>query len=1141
MKASDDLKFDVDADNFYVHKKSFPISKSLLSIFCESIELIGNSILESHKKKPLPGLSIYNFDSETDKNKCAKLIFEESIRYTYRLLFCMFTDLEKKLLNISNYSEFVAIVFKLSGLSLFDSKTTPIIEEANFSNKIINSIVRKLFYVSSLIRIDYLNLGLFLFGHIFEKLLIFSPKIVLEKEFRFFLSDLSFDRKASASFYTPQVLTSFLVKELIDVFIETHSNQWLSISDPDQQNKKQLLFYENLKILEPAMGCGAILNAAIDELANKMAPLYLYEFHKTAQKQLEIETFVQKAKAHLMGHCVYGVDLNGTAVELAQVSLWLNCIDKDQDLPFLDFRLRQGNSLVGAWLKKQHSENESIPHFLVPDASALDPYFKACVLGDKKQPFLSDEQKNALKQKQKSYKDALKDNKTLSRLEKISGEIQKLYDNHCEKREFFRNLVREEKNPAQKEVLGREYKSKSNEYHQLRAIMDLWCSIWFWPVSALEKLPDFSEFLAEIEWVLANELPYGQAQLELLEKSKRSALLVSREIAMKERFFHWDLEFPEVLHPKAGTGFDLVLGNPPWAPVRWEEADFFEERVPGIHEQKLDSKGKHGLYAKFLSEKPDSVNEYMNDFARTAGLVNFLHESKTYPFSDSSKTNTYKYFYQRFYELTKKDGIHAMIAQDGILKDDGCKQMKPAFLQELERAYRFKNELCLFEDVDHHVKFITWIARRGISDTRFTLTDNLYHPDTVQRCRDESEFAPYRGMKDENGKFELRGHPHRIVQIDQDVLEGLAKFSDGSIESVTIPIIHGELEKRILLRLAEHDKKLDHTNWFYSQMFNEANSPKKGLITRKPGKAKDIAYALMTGPNVFVGNPANKAPNPGCKNNLDFYRPDLKSADKDFYPDTVYQLTEKGLKSREYNLETPWGAKHVEQYRVLLRRMVSTTGMRTLSSALVPPGITHVDASNTLSFQNSSELIAINGLFNSLIFDFLMRTISGGTIGQAVLKKAPALTADQKANPLLPALVVRGLRLSSISTYYADLWKEVFQKDFCNFSVGSQFEPKLAYSKLKNLWEFDTCIREEKQREQALCEIDVITALLFGFTEEDLIKLYRSQFGVLQKNLEDLPTIKEHSEAHFPREKQMREAYQYFKNKLDKQKELVHE
>jgi hypothetical protein len=206
--------------------------------------------------------------------------------------------------------------------------------------------------------------------------------------------------------------------------------------------------------------------------------------------------------------------------------------------------------------------------------------------------------------------------------------------------------------------------------------------------------------------------------------------------------------------------------------------------------------------------------------------------------------------------------------------------------------------------------------------------------------------------------------------------------------------------------------------------------------------------------------------------------------------------------------------------------MVSTTGARTLSAAIIPPGPAHVDSMTTLSFQKLEDLVVTQGLFNSLIFDFLMRSISGGTIGLGVYHMTPALTLEQLSNPLIPALKVRALRLSAISTYYADLWKSCFEEGFKTFEVTSPFSPKLAYSQLSNRWVKDTCIRNPAQREQALCEIDAIVAILFGFSKETLLNLYRSQFGVLQSNLQDLPNQKvKVDEYHFPRFQAMSEAY----------------
>lgn len=140
----------------------------------------------------------------------------------------------------------------------------------------------------------------------------------------------------------------------------------------------------------------------------------------------------------------------------------------------------------------------------------------------------------------------------------------------------------------------------------------------------------------------------------------------------------------------------------------------------------------------------------------------------------------------------------------------------------------------------------------------------------------------------------------------------------------------------------------------------------------------------------------------------------------------------------------------------------------------------------------------------------------------------PTLTETQLTHPLTPGLMIRALRLSSISTYYAPLWKDTFQQSFKDLEFPSEFAPTLPYSKLTDTWERHSALRCPKQREQALCETDAIVAILFDFDKDTLLNLYRAQFGVLQKNLQDLPEKEINPEKyHFPRYQAMADAYDH--------------
>ena len=1237
------------------HKKAAEVTKSLRDTVRESIEIIANEILRNHKKNKLSCLLDYDLSLPEQRDAASREIFEQSLRYVYRMLFMLFTesqDQKKSALPVGSrpyqmgYAieklrelESIPLVdgsgnfiqktleqafsiyfygynnehdyendshtntnqiktnalgfsFPKIGTNLFNIEKTPIFKEAKLTDAKMQEVIRKISLAKTVsgkktrtYRVHYAGLGINQLGAVYEGLLSLKPEILAENivllkkdkkepahryisfdhkdEFsdsllqydennnlvtrntgEFILSPVGLERKFSASYYTPEVLTRFLAKESVD-----------SLLKDDASLEKM----QNLKICEPAMGSGAFLNAVVDEIAPKMAKFYRKDAHdmyqsycrecekkgKPVEKESapaveDLQYYTLKAKDHLMRNCVYGVDLNGTAVELAKISLWLNCLHKDGNLPFLQSKLKQGNSLVGAWLNKFHIEGTNLQHFLVPPSDALKTHLEGTILGKKESPFIeSKEEKHRLKGLQQDWKNIVKNKVTKNKIDNLSHKINQLYQTHLTAKTALQENLDHAETNLEKSEIYQKYLQSNHAYNQLRLIMDYWCSIWFWPIEEISSLPTSEEYIQALEWITDNQVLYNYTSKDdLSSESGISQLNIVKDIACIQNFFHWDLEYVEIF---SNGGFDLVLGNPPWAPVRWEEADFFEYYKPGIHAVKMDSKQKNLAYSQFLEKNETLIPLYKSAQIKSNGLGCFLKNSSTYPFKDKSQTNTYRYFYQRFLSLCKPEGIYSIIAQDGIVNDKGCLKIRPNFYNEAEKIFRFVNELKLFEDIGNLTFYLVGIFKRAKKELNFNLIDNLYHPDTIEKCQLESIMAPYVGMKDSMGKFELRGHPKRIAQINHEVLKKLSSFEAGSNPlEVKLPIIHGQIELEILTKLAAHDLKMKDTTWGYWRRFDESGAPKANLITRAPGPSNSLAHAVMTGPNVFVGNPAYQSPNPGCKNHRDFSKIVLTQTPDDFFPDTVYQATEKGLKSKEYLGPTPWGTNSCDEYRITGRGLqVGTTGSRTLSTAIIPPKVGHIYSLFSMSFPNLKDLLKCSGLFNSIIFDFLTRNTCGGSVTTQTFKIFPALNEAQKNNKLTFALMGRTLRLSSISSHYEDLWKNAFHNSFKIFEIQSPYSPDLPYSQLKPTWERNSCIRDEKQREQALCEIDAIVAILFDFEKETLLNLYRSQFGVLQKNLQDLPDQKPRSDKyHFPRYKQMSDAYDQFVKLMNKEEDI---
>ena len=170
-----------------------------------------------------------------------------------------------------------------------------------------------------------------------------EPKILPQGTFVYRLNGR--DRQKSASYYTPEVLTRSTVKYTLK-----------SILDEVAAGKRKAQDLLDLKILEPAMGAAAFQNEVINQLAEAYLAYEQQQRHEDGKQNWRIapdhyRDELQKVKAYIATHNVYGVDLNPTAIELGKLSLWLNVIHKDMETPFFSNRLALGNAVIGAWLK----------------------------------------------------------------------------------------------------------------------------------------------------------------------------------------------------------------------------------------------------------------------------------------------------------------------------------------------------------------------------------------------------------------------------------------------------------------------------------------------------------------------------------------------------------------------------------------------------------------------------------------------------------------------------------------------------------------------------------------------------------------------------------------------------------------------
>ena len=337
-------------------------------------------------------------------------------------------------------------------------------------------------------------------------------------------------RESSASYYTPESLTRLVVKYALKQRIK------------EDMPAQEIL---ELTVCEPAMGSGAFLTEAVNQLAEK----YLERRQKELGQRIPRTDYpdeLQRVKHYITDRNVYGVDLNPVAVELGEISLWLNCIGKDGHVPWFGFQLQAGDSLVGArrqvygvedirigkkrdelWFNSAPERVTPGPvpkrpvgtvyHFLLPDPGMAN--YK-----DKFVQSLEPDKIRAIREWRKDFCKPFSE-KDIKTLETLSDAIDQLWALHTEQlmrdREATRDTVRvwgtESIGPAQhtsndwKEkirgqgVYGTESRVAS-PFCRLKLIMDYWCALWFWPLEDAELLPSRDEFLNEAWFALKGEI-----------------------------------------------------------------------------------------------------------------------------------------------------------------------------------------------------------------------------------------------------------------------------------------------------------------------------------------------------------------------------------------------------------------------------------------------------------------------------------------------------------------------------------------------------------------------------------------------------------------------------------------------------------
>lgn len=519
-----------------------------------------------------------------------------------------------------------------------DGQGEPLLD-AELANDAFLAAVRDLAWLPTtgqrLQPVDYRNLGAEELGSVYEALLELVPRVSVE-DHRFALEHLSGnERKTTGSYYTPPGLVSALLDTALDPVLDDA----VAGARTAQEAEQRLLA---LTVCDPACGSGHFIVAAARRIAQRLASVRSGEDEPTPAD-------VRHALRDVVGRCVYGVDLNPLAAELAKVSLWLEAVEPGKALGFLDARIRVGNSLLG-----------TTPALLA--AGVPDEAFKP-LEGDDRQVA------TAVRKRNSAERGAYGHGQDQLDLELDATPTHTLARTRAA-------LLQPQDDAASVRALARRWRDyeHSPDYLDHKAHADAWAAAFVWPLVPAPARTVDAETPRPVQ-------PPTSAIVRRLGSEPHATTLAPvraevERLADEYRFFHWHLEFPEVFErsgrgaDSAGDtgGFDAVVGNPPWDKVKLEDKEFFASRDGALASVGTSAK-RQRLIQELKQSDPALFHDYVEARRRSAGISHYIRKSGTFPLTGRGDVDVYGPFAELANRLRSSRGRAGVLVKTGIALD----------------------------------------------------------------------------------------------------------------------------------------------------------------------------------------------------------------------------------------------------------------------------------------------------------------------------------------------------------------------------------------------------------------------------------------------------------------------------------------
>ncbi len=895
-------------------------------------------------------------------------------------------------------------------------------------------------------RISYADLGVEEIGSVYESLLEFTPKLATEvtelkdrtvTRGEFYLDDRGTERKETGSYYTDPGLVQELVQSSLRPVVEDRLGD--AITAEEQENA--LL---DITVCDPASGSGAFLIAANNFLGQRLAII-------RSENKYPSEEQIREARRDVLQHCIYAVDLNPMAIELAKVSLWINSAVEDKPLNFLDHHIKCGNSLIGT-----NSE-------LVEGAFPVDAYETSggrdWHVGNEIRKRVRSENKERSKGSSESSLQQWGAGKEeyvdiAERLDEIEEEDTEGIE---KKRELYNEL------------------QQSEAYQQEKIAYDIWTAAFYWPMDGSSKeYPSPST----IEKIRRNPNPDDDSLQDLIERATK--------IAEEQRFFHWEMKFPEVF--KNGSGFDCMIGNPPWESLEMRVSEFF-----GVKKPKIATAGTRSKRQKMISNlketDPDLYDEYQRAKENIESRVTFIKESGRYPTTSHGMINTYAPFSELATDYINSTGRSGIIVPTSLVTSSDTQEYFQKLLDSnrIASLHDFENRLGLFPGVDSRYKFsLLTICGKNVGIDEFELS---FYSHSVQELEDE-----------ENMIYMTR---EEIITLNPN--------------TKTCPIFRSKEEAKTTLEIYRNvgafiDRSSDNENpWGIEtqRMFHQSDD--SGLFRTKEELDIDDQQSttVQNANESYIRFYESKYIHQydhrfstyyGIdEGDLDHAKPRSLSSDEKNDPD-MFVVPRYWVPSENYE------KKSGSDWHLVLRKITNPTNERTVISTILPRVATGNSMTHIINLKLTDALLLMCS-FNSFVLDYVARQkLGGNNLSQFITKQLPVPSPKHfdhiyyEETPVRDVLQELALNLI-YNSHDLDAISEIYNQDVFKYSNP-----------------------DGKTREEIRIEIEAIMCHIYGISDDDFEKVFDTFEQIKERNKEN--------HGHFKTRDDIKDKYKEIEGKI---------